>query len=162
MKVPAPPAGRTGVGGIGMSWGSPQLRRAPIVPDKWMPRRGPGVCGAVDMLSADRIGGWAIDQAGALEVDPLREGRRERTGRGRTSRGRAKPRGNHGFAFALKPPPKPGFEFTVAAVARADADPSPRAASCALGGDASLCAAGGPGGNVQGFVLAALAARRYG
>ena len=91
---------------------------------------GPGagrLHGALDMVRADRIGGWAIDRGhrgAAVEVDVFREGRRVATlradlprkdlARGDDAAGR------HGFALALDPPLEPGFEFTVTAVARAE------------------------------------------
>jgi hypothetical protein len=81
--------------------------------------------GALDMVRADRIGGWAIDRgdrAAALEVDVFREGRRIttlRADRPRKDLARGEDgSGNHGFVFVLDPPLEPGFEFTLTAVAR--------------------------------------------
>jgi hypothetical protein len=82
--------------------------------------------GALDMVRADRIGGWAIDRTNrgaAVEVDVFREGTRVATLRADRprkdlARGEEEP-GNHGFTLALDPPLEPGFEFTIVAVARA-------------------------------------------
>ena len=82
--------------------------------------------GALDMVRADRIGGWAIDRTKrgtAVEVDIFREGPRIatlRADRPRKDLARGdEDAGSHGFALALDPPLEPGFEFTIAAVARA-------------------------------------------
>ena len=82
--------------------------------------------GALDMVRADRIGGWAVDRAkrgAAVEVDIFREGHRIatlRADRPRKDLARGdEEAGNHGFALALDPPLEPGFEFTIVAVARA-------------------------------------------
>ncbi len=81
--------------------------------------------GALDMVRADRIGGWAVDRANpgaAVEVDIFREGHRIatlRADRPRKDLARGDEEANHGFALALDPPLEPGFEFTIVAVARA-------------------------------------------
>lgn len=87
---------------------------------------GPRLYGVIDVVSPNRIAGWAIDRTddrAALLIDVTREGRPVATVRADRIR-KDLERGNvgtgrYGFNCEITPPLEPGLEFTIAATARA-------------------------------------------